>query len=143
MPRAEPNKHKFNDLFIRRLQPQAKPFPVWDTYQLLFGTYQRTARPSHSGAVDRGSRLGSALTSSTRAPRWYHIADVAAFGLTTRTLASHVMYQVAQGKDIGGATSVHMAITARTHIRRTQKFPFVDPLASPLLAVSAEALNRS
>ena len=30
---ASPNKRRLNELIVRRLQPQSKPFVVWDSLQ--------------------------------------------------------------------------------------------------------------
>ena len=32
-PATAPNKAKLNDLLLKRLRPQPRPYVVWDTYQ--------------------------------------------------------------------------------------------------------------
>jgi len=89
-PAAPPNKCKLNDLFLKRLKPQARPFMVWDSHQRgLAVVVQPTGRKSWKVIYPFGGR-----------PRWYHIGDVAALSLTdARKLANRVMFQVAEGND--------------------------------------------
>lgn len=89
-PAAPPNKRKLSEIFVRNLRPTDRTQVVWDTHQRgLALMVQATGRKSWKCVyTHRG------------APRWYHIGAADAVGLAdARTLASRVMFQVAEGKD--------------------------------------------
>ena len=90
MPRRQPNKIRLNDLAIKRLKPQARPFLVWDTLQRgLAVRVEPTGYISFKCIYSRHGR-----------PRWYSIGPADAIGLAdARKLAGRVMMQVAEGKD--------------------------------------------
>ena len=89
-PAAGPNKRRLNDLFVKRLAPQDRPFLVWDSHQRgLAVNVQQTGRKSWKVVYSLRGR-----------PRWYSLGSADAIGLAdARRLAGRVMFQVAEGKD--------------------------------------------
>ena len=89
-PAAAPNKRKLNDLFVKRLVPQDRPFLVWDSHQRgLAVSVQPTGHKSWKVIYPFDGR-----------PRWYSLGSADAIGLAdARKLAARVMFQVAEGKD--------------------------------------------
>jgi Arm DNA-binding domain len=90
MTKRVPNKRRLNDLFVKKLKPRERPFLFWDTVQRgLAVQVQPTGQKSWKVIYSFHSR-----------PRWYHIADAAAVGLSdARKLAGQIMFKVAEGKD--------------------------------------------
>lgn len=89
-PAAAPRKHRLNDLFLKQLKPQPIAFVVWDEKQRGLAV---AVQPS-------GHKAWKCVYPFHGRPRWYHIGDTAAIGLSdARKLASRVMFQVAEGKD--------------------------------------------
>lgn len=87
---AAPNKRKLNDLFIKRLQPQARAFVVWDEYQ----------RGLAIAVQPTGYKSWKCIYSFHGRPRWYHIGAFDAIDLAdARKLANRVMFAAAEGKD--------------------------------------------
>ena len=71
-PAAAPTNRKLNDLFLKRLKPQARAFVVWDYYQRgLAVAVQPTGRKSWKCIYSFHGR-----------PRWFHIGDAAALNLS-------------------------------------------------------------
>ena len=89
-PAAAPTKRKLNDLIIKKLVPQDRPFLVWDSYQRgLAVSVQPTGHKTWKVIYPFGGR-----------PRWYSLGSADAIGLAdARKLAARVMFQVAEGKD--------------------------------------------
>ena len=90
LKRAAPNKRKLNDLFVKKLKPQPRPFMVWDSTQRgLALRMEPTGYAAWKVVYPFGGR-----------PRWFHIGSATAIGLAdARKLAGRIMYQVAEGKD--------------------------------------------
>jgi integrase len=90
MARRVPNRRRLNDLFLKKLKPQDRPFLVWDTMQRGLAVQ---IQPT-------GQRSWKVIYSFHSRPRWYHIADAKAVGLAdARKLAGQIMFKVAEGKD--------------------------------------------
>lgn len=89
-PSAVPNRTKLTEIFIRKILPSERAFLVWDTFQRgLALQVQPTGHKAWKCIYTRGGR-----------PRWYHLGDAAAIGLSqARTLANGVMHDVANGGD--------------------------------------------
>ena len=87
---AAPNKRKLNDLMVKRLAAQHRPYLVWDSHQRgLAVSVQPTGGKSWKVIYSRNSR-----------PRWYHLGAADAIALSdARKLAARVMFAVAEGKD--------------------------------------------
>src|SRR5215203_7308279 len=89
-PAAAADKRKLNDVLVKRLQPQNRPFMVWDTQQAGLAV---TVQPT-------GHKAWKCIYSFHGRPRWYSIGAADAIGLSdARKLASRVMFAVAEGKD--------------------------------------------
>src|SRR4051812_50144417 len=89
-----PNKHRLNDRYIGDLLPKEKPFLIWDTIQRGLVVQ---VQPS-------GNRSFKVIYTRRGVSRWYYLADATAIKVEqARTLANAVMYEVAQGKEIGRA----------------------------------------
>ncbi len=87
---APPNKRKLSEIYINRLRPKDHAFAVWDTHQRGLALL---VQPS-------GHKAWKAVYQFHGRPRWVHLGDVAAIGLSdARLLASRIMFQVAEGKD--------------------------------------------
>jgi integrase len=92
MTRSKRPAHKRNltELYVRKLQPGAAAFVVWDTRQRGLAI---RVQPS-------GSKAWKCIYSRHGRPRWLHIGDAGAIGLAgARTLAAEAMLAVARGKD--------------------------------------------
>jgi hypothetical protein len=90
MTKRAPNKRRLNDLFLKKLKPQERPFLIWDTIQRGLAVQ---VQPT-------GQKSWKAIYSFHSRPRWYHIADAAAIGLSdARKLAGQIMFKVAEGTD--------------------------------------------
>ena len=89
-PARKPNKRTLTDAFLNSVPPQDRAFAVWDQKQRgLAVAVQPTGRKSWKCVYAFRGR-----------PRWYHIGDASAIGLSdARKLASRIMFQVAEGKD--------------------------------------------
>jgi hypothetical protein len=118
--RAAPNKRKLNDLFLRGLQPQVRAFLVWDTKQGGLAVY---VQPT-------GHMAWKVIYRHNGRPRWYHLASTSSVGLShARTLASQIMYRVAQGQDPaaerraqrGAGTFDELATGYRAYAQRKNK----------------------
>jgi hypothetical protein len=71
MSRRQPNKIRLNDLIIKRLKPQDRPYLIWDTKQRnLAIQVQPSGFASYKCIYSRHGR-----------PRWYSIEHVDAIGL--------------------------------------------------------------
>jgi integrase len=89
-PATAPNRRKLNELFLKKLQPQPRPFVVWDTHR----------RGLAIQVQPTGHKAWKCIYAFHGRPRWYHIGDAAAIGLAdARKLASSVMFEVARGVD--------------------------------------------
>src|ERR1019366_1291157 len=87
---AAPNKRNLTELYIKKTAPRERTFLVWDTFQRGLALQ---VRPS-------GHRAWKCVYTHHGRPRWYHIGNAAAIGLSdARKLARRVMFQVAEGKD--------------------------------------------
>jgi integrase len=75
---------------VRAIKPEAAAFAVWDAYQRgLALRVQPTGQKSWKAVYSIGGR-----------PRWYHVGDASAIGLTeARRIAAKVISAVAEGKD--------------------------------------------
>jgi integrase len=90
LKRPQPNKIRLNDLAIKKLKPQAKPFLIWDTLQ----------RGLAIRVEPTGYRSFKCIYSRHGRPRWYSIGPADAIGLAdARKLAGKIMVQVAEGGD--------------------------------------------
>ena len=89
-PAAVPNKRKLNDLFVKRLAAQHRPYLVWDSYQ----------RGLAVNVQPTGHKTWKVIYPFHGRPRWYSLGSSDAIGLAdARRLASRIMFQVAEGKD--------------------------------------------
>ena len=89
-PAQAPNRHKLNDLFLKRLKPQARVFLVWDA----------TQRGLAVQVQPTGRKAWKCIYAFHGRPRWYHLGDATSIGLSdARKLTSRIMFQVAEGKD--------------------------------------------
>jgi integrase len=89
-PTAQANRCNLTELFIRKTAPRSRAYLVWDTHQRALVLQ---VQPS-------GHKAWKCIYSMHGRPRWYHIGEVTAFGLSdARKLASRVMFKVAEGKD--------------------------------------------
>src|SRR6267378_3286139 len=90
MPRRALRKLNLTELYVRKAKPEAAAFVVWDTRQ--HGLAMRV-QPT-------GAKAWKAIYSLHGRPRWLHIGDAGAIGLSdARTLAAEAMLAVARGKD--------------------------------------------
>ena len=92
MTRSKRPAHKrtLTELYVRKIKPEAAAFVVWDAKQ--HGLAMRV-QPS-------GSKAWKCIYSRHGRPRWLHIGNAAAIGLSdARTLAAKAMLAVAEGKD--------------------------------------------
>jgi integrase len=90
MTRRAPRKRKLTELLVRRLRPAPAAYLVWDTKQ--HGLALRV-QPS-------GARAWKCIYSRSGRPRWLHLGDAGAIGLSdARHLAAEAMLQVAKGHD--------------------------------------------
>jgi integrase len=90
MPRAMPNKRKLTSLTVTKLQPAAKPFLVWDTFQRGLAL---KIEPS-------GYRSYKLIYRHRNRPRWYHIGAADAIALAdARHIAAELMLEVIRGED--------------------------------------------
>jgi integrase len=90
MPRRALRKLNLTELYVRKLRPEAAAFVVWDTRQ--HGLALRV-QPT-------GAKAWKAIYSRHGRPRWLHIGDAGAIGLSdARTLAAEAMLAVARGAD--------------------------------------------
>jgi integrase len=89
-PATAPNKCRLNKILVKNLQPQSRPYLVWDTWQ----------RGLVIQILPSGHRTWYCLYTICSRLRWYRIADASAIDLdAARLLAGRVMFQVAEGKD--------------------------------------------
>jgi hypothetical protein len=89
-PAEAPNKRKLTEIFIKKTAPRARTFLVWDTYQRGLALQ---VRPT-------GHRTWKVIYSYHGRPRWYHLGNAAAIGLSdARKLARRIMFAVAEGRD--------------------------------------------
>lgn len=89
-PAAAPNKRKLTERFLTRVQPDDRPFLVWDTQQR--GLALRVQPTGH--------KAWKVVYAHRGRPRWYHLGNAEAVDLAdARKLAGRVMFQVAEGKD--------------------------------------------
>ena len=76
---AVPNKRKLSEIFVRKLTPRETAFVVWDEYQ----------RGLAIAVQPTGHKAWKAIYSFHGRPRWFHIGDAAAIGLSdARKLAN-------------------------------------------------------
>jgi integrase len=84
------NKRNLTEMLIRNLQPRERAYLVWDTKQKGLAVQ---VQPT-------GNKAYKVIYSYRSRPRWYHLADATAIGLSdARKLAMRIMYQVAEGHD--------------------------------------------
>ncbi|MCW5686551.1 MAG: integrase arm-type DNA-binding domain-containing protein [Pseudolabrys sp.] len=87
---AAPQKHKLNELFLRKLEPRDRTYAIWDTHQRgLAARMQPSGRMSWVYVYSANGR-----------PRWYTIGAADAIGLAdARKTAGELASKVAQGHD--------------------------------------------
>ena len=89
-PKRPAHKHRFTDLYVRKIKPKAAAYVVWDTHQ-------------HGLAIrvqPTGAKAWKVIYSRHGRPRWLHLGNANAIGLAdARTLAAEAMLAVAKGKD--------------------------------------------
>jgi integrase len=89
-PKRAALKRRLTELSVRKLKPRTAPYLIWDTHQRGLAI---RVQPS-------GSRAWKAIYSYHGRPRWLHLGDVGAIGLSdARMLAAEAMLAVARGKD--------------------------------------------
>jgi integrase len=89
-PARAARKQRLTDRSVRAIKPEAAAFAVWDAYQRgLALRVQPTGQKSWKAVYSIGGR-----------PRWYHVGDASAIGLTeARRIAAKIISAVAEGKD--------------------------------------------
>jgi integrase len=89
-PAREARKQRLTDQSVRRIKAESAAFAVWDTYQRgLVCRVQPTGQKSWKAVYSRGGR-----------PRWFHIGDASAVGISdARRIAARIMAEVAEGED--------------------------------------------
>jgi integrase len=89
-PKGPAHKRRLTELFVRKAKPRAAAYLIWDTHQR--GLALRI-QPS-------GARSFKCIYSRHGRPRWLHLGDANAIGLSAaRTLAAETMIAVAKGRD--------------------------------------------
>ena len=89
-PAAAPNRRKLSEILVRNLKPRDRAYCTWDVYQRGLCVLTQTS----------GHKSWKAVYAFHGRPRWYHLGDCGAIGLSdARKLAGKVMYAVAEGKD--------------------------------------------
>jgi integrase len=88
---AAPNRRKLSEVFLQRgAKPKAAPYCVWDVKQ---GGLAVLVQPT-------GHKAWKCVYHHHGKPRWVHLGDATAIGLSTaRKLAAQVMAEAANGKD--------------------------------------------
>jgi integrase len=87
---AEPQRQKLTEISVKNLRPKDHAYCVWDTFQRGLCVLVQTS----------GHRSWKTVYAFHGRPRWYHIGDVAAIGLSdARKLAGRIMFKVAEGED--------------------------------------------
>jgi integrase len=89
-PKRAARKRQLTELFVKKVKPEGDAFLVWDTKQ-------------HGLALQvqpTGSRAWKCIYSRHGRPRWLHLGNANAIGLSdARLLAAEAMLAVAKGKD--------------------------------------------
>jgi integrase len=88
---ARPARHRrLTEMFVRRVRPEAYTFNAWDLKQAgLVLRVQAT-----------GARAWKVVYRHAGRPRWFHIGDARAIGLSdARRMAAGIMLKAAEGKD--------------------------------------------
>ena len=89
-PKRPAHKRRFTELFVRKLKPKTATYVVWDTHQ----------RGLAIRVQPTGNKAWKAIYSRHGRPRWLHIGDAGAIGLSdARMLAAEAMLAVARGHD--------------------------------------------
>jgi integrase len=89
-PKRPASKRRFTELFVRNLKPKAAAYVVWDLHQ----------RGLALRVQPTGAKAWKAVYSRHGRPRWLHLGDANAIGLSdARTLAAEAMLAVARGRD--------------------------------------------
>jgi integrase len=89
-PKHPARKRQLTELSVRTLKPGAAPYLIWDLKQ----------RGLAIRVQPTGARAWKAIYSYHGRPRWLHLGDANAIGLSdARTLAAEAMLAVARGKD--------------------------------------------
>ena len=90
------------ELAIRKAEPGARPYTLWDAKQHGLGL--RVQPRSHARRRGRaGGKSWYEVYSIRGRPRWLYLGNAAAIGLAdARMLAAEVMLAVAKGGDPGG-----------------------------------------
>ena len=93
-PSRQASKRKLTDAFLTSLKPDdARRVVVWDTLQRGLAV---AVQPKPSGR----KAWKAVYYAPAGRPRWYHIGDADAVGLSdARKIAARVMLQAAEGKD--------------------------------------------
>jgi integrase len=87
---APPDRRKLTEILIRNLKSKDRAFCTWDTHQRGLALLTQTS----------GHKSWKVVYAFHGRPRWFHIGDVNAIGLSdARKLAGRIMFQVAEGKD--------------------------------------------
>jgi integrase len=96
--RQAPRRAKLSELLIKRLQPAAKPFLVWDTYTHGLALRVHTT----------GRRTWVVVYRAGGRPRWLHIGNATTIDLAAaREMAQETMLAVAKGKDPAAERRAH------------------------------------
>jgi integrase len=94
------NKRRLNQTMVKRLQPSARTFLTWDTWQRGLALQ---LRPS-------GHKAWKVIYTHRGRPRWYHLGNADAISVAdARKLAGRIMFQVAEGKDPAAERAAHRA----------------------------------
>jgi integrase len=85
-----PHKRRLTELFVKKVKSESRTFLVWDEHQ----------RGLALRVQPTGTRAWKCIYSRQGRPRWLHLGDANAIGLSdARTLAAEAMLAVARGKD--------------------------------------------
>lgn len=91
MPKKAQHKRELREISVRQVQPQARPFLVWDEKQRGLALQ---VRPN-------GTKVWKAIYTFGGRTRWYHLARADEIGIEqARELAMEVMYHKAKGRDL-------------------------------------------
>jgi integrase len=89
-PKRAALKRRLTELSVRKRKPKSAPYLIWDTLQ----------RGLAIRVQPTGARAWKCIYSYHGRPRWLHLGDANAIGLSdARTLAAEAMLAVARGKD--------------------------------------------
>lgn len=89
-PSAMPDRRKLTPFTVNNLMPRSRPYTVWDETLRGFAVVVHVS----------GRKSWKAVYSRRGRPRWYHVGDASAIGLSdARKEAATILLRVARGED--------------------------------------------